>query len=137
MKTKSIISLLSLSIMGMSIYAGQANSSDYRALTPEETSRLTDALLKQGCRNPKAMKFDVETNLFEAEDAVCEGGRKYDIYLDRSLRSFYRSSRRLPMRYNKAILTATPLVTCWEIRLKSGSSIKSELISTPRFTGPG
>ncbi|MDB9415927.1 hypothetical protein [Microcystis aeruginosa] len=76
MKTKSIISLLSLSIMGMSIYAGQANSSDYRALTPEEKSRLTDALLKQGCRNPKAMKFDVETNLFEAEDAVCEGGRK-------------------------------------------------------------
>ncbi|MBD2287846.1 hypothetical protein H6F92_02975 [Microcystis wesenbergii FACHB-1317] len=31
-------------------------------------------------RNPKAMKFDVETNQFEAEDAVCEGGRKYDIY---------------------------------------------------------
>jgi len=87
MKTKSIISLLSLSIMGMSIYAGQANSSDYRALTPEEKSRLTDALLKQGCRNPRAMKFDVETNLFEAE-AVCEGegGRRYDIYLDRNFR---------------------------------------------------
>jgi len=85
MKTKSIISLLSLSIIGMSIYAGQANSSDYRALTPEETSRLTDALLKQGCRNPRAMKFDVETNLFEAE-AVCEGGREYDIYLDRNFR---------------------------------------------------
>lgn len=86
MKTKSIISLLSLSIMGMSIYAGQANSSDYRALTPEEKSRLTAALLKQGCRNPKAMKFDVETNQFEAEDAVCEGGRKYDIYLDKNFR---------------------------------------------------
>ncbi len=52
----------------------------------EETSRLTDALLKQGCRNPKAMKFDVETNQFEAEDAVCEGGRKYDIYLDKNFR---------------------------------------------------
>lgn len=86
MKTKSIISLLSLSIIGMSIYGGQANSSDYRALTPEEKSRLTDALLKQGCRNPKAMKFDVETNQFEAEDAVCEGGRKYDIYLDKNFR---------------------------------------------------
>jgi len=48
----------------MSIYGGQANSSDYRALTAEEKSRLTDALLKQGCRNPKAMKFDVETILF-------------------------------------------------------------------------
>jgi len=64
--------------MGMSIYAGQANSSDYRALTAEEKSRLTDTLLKQGCRNPRAM--------FEAEDAVCEGGRKYDIYLDRNFR---------------------------------------------------
>jgi hypothetical protein len=31
------------------------------------------------------MKFDVETNLFEAE-AVCEGGREYDIYLDRNFR---------------------------------------------------
>ena len=86
MKTRLIIGLLSLGIMGISIYAGKANSSDYRGLTPEEKSRLTDALLKQGCGNPKAMKFDVETNLFEAEDAVCDGGRKYDIYLDRNFR---------------------------------------------------
>lgn len=86
MKTGLIVSLLSLSIMGVSIYTSQANSSDYRGLTPEEKSRLTDALLKQGCRNPQAMKFDVDTNLFEAEDAVCDGGRKYDIYLDRNFR---------------------------------------------------
>jgi hypothetical protein len=72
--------------MGISMYAGKANSSDYRGLTPEEKSRLTDALLKQGCGNPKAMKFDVETNLFEAEDAVCDGGRRYYIYLDRNFR---------------------------------------------------
>ena len=72
--------------MGISIYAGKANSSDYRGLTPEETSRLTDAMLNQRCRKPKAMKVDVETNLFEAEDAVCDGGRKYDIYLDRNFR---------------------------------------------------
>src|SRR5689334_9254764 len=45
--------------------------------------------------------------------------------------------RSWPRISRQAMRTATPISTCWRIRLRSMSSATSLPISTPRFIGPG
>ena len=86
MRTNFLVRLLCLSILSLSLGIDISNASDYRGLTPEEKAKVSNALQKQGCSTPQSLKFDIETNLFEAEDAICQGNRKYDIYLNRNFK---------------------------------------------------
>lgn len=86
MQTRFLTGLTFLCIFSLSLGIDISSASDYRGLTPEEKAKVSNALQNQGCGTPQSLKFDIETNLFEAEDAICQGNRKYDIYLDRNFK---------------------------------------------------
>ena len=52
-----------------------------RPLTDEEKTKLAAAVVAQGCSGGK-MEFD--DGKFEAEDVVCEDGKKYELKFDSS-----------------------------------------------------
>lgn len=86
MQTHFLARLLFFCIFSLPLGIDISSASDYRGLTPEEKAKVSNALQKQGCSTPQSLKFDIETNLFEAEDAICQDNRKYDIYLDRNFK---------------------------------------------------
>lgn len=60
------------------------NSFADRDATPEERAKVVEALTAVGC--PNVGEVEVEGNYFEADDVICDDGKKYEIYLDKDLK---------------------------------------------------
>lgn len=54
-----------------------------RDATPEERAKVVEALTALGC--PNVGEVEVEGNYFEADDVICDDGKKYEIYLNKDL----------------------------------------------------
>lgn len=52
--------------------------------TPEDTARVVEALTAVGC--PNVGEVEVKGNYFEADDVICDDGKKYEIYLDKNMK---------------------------------------------------
>lgn len=72
----TLMGLVAVLLMASDAIAG-------RAVTEEERTRLVAAVTAQGCSGGK-MEFD--DGKFEADDAVCGDGKKYDLDFDTSFR---------------------------------------------------
>lgn len=59
------------------------NSFADRDATPEERTKVIEALTAVGC--PNIGDVEVEGNYFEAEDVICDDGKEYEIYLDKEM----------------------------------------------------
>jgi hypothetical protein len=93
MKSNPLVKILFFSALLFSVSTQVVRADDdYRAVTADEEVKITNALSKIGCGNAKNLKFDTSTRLFEAEDAICKDGKKYDIYFD----SNFKVVRRVP-----------------------------------------
>ena len=55
-----------------------------RDATAEETARVVETLTTVGC--PNVGEVEVEGNYFEADDVICDDGKKYEIYLDQNMK---------------------------------------------------
>ncbi len=55
-----------------------------RDATPEERAKVVEALTAAGC--PNVGEVELDGNYFEAEDVICDDGKKYEIYLDQDMK---------------------------------------------------
>ena len=56
-----------------------------RPVTEDERARLVAAVQAEGCTGGK-FEFDEDDQQFEADDAVCADGKKYDLTFDAQMR---------------------------------------------------
>ena len=73
---------MKVSVIALSGLLVAAPAFAWRDVTPAERASIETALQAQGCSGG-VMKFDDDDNIFEIDDARCNG-RKTDVYLDRS-----------------------------------------------------
>ena len=59
------------------------NSHADRDATPEERAKVVEALTALGC--PNVGEVEVEGNYFEADDVICDDGKKYEVHLDQEM----------------------------------------------------
>ena len=59
------------------------NSFADRDATAEERVRVVEALTEVGC--PTVGEVELDGNYFEAEDVICEDGKKYEFHLDQDM----------------------------------------------------
>ncbi|GJM14906.1 MAG: hypothetical protein DHS20C13_02330 [Thermodesulfobacteriota bacterium] len=55
-----------------------------RDANAEERAKVVEALTAAGC--PNVGEVEVEGNYFEADDVICDDGKKYEIYLDQDMK---------------------------------------------------
>jgi hypothetical protein len=79
----AIMGLLSVVPFATSAYAD-------RAVTAEEQGKIATALQAQNCGGG-FMHFDEEDRYFKVENALCEGGRSYEVKFDESFTMLEKS----------------------------------------------
>ena len=80
MKRFTILTLAILIASAGFVYQGFAGDK----ASPEDTARVIEALTAVGC--PNVGEVEVEGNYFEADDVICNDGKKYEIYLDQNMK---------------------------------------------------
>ncbi|MEM7400100.1 MAG: PepSY domain-containing protein [Pseudomonadota bacterium] len=68
--------------MAISFASATAAFADDRALTEAEIEGVQKAVQAAGC-TVADREIEAEKNGYEAEDAICEDRKQYDIYLDK------------------------------------------------------
>jgi hypothetical protein len=63
---------------------GIALADDDRDATPNEQNKIAEVLKKEGCPSFDDVDFIFKTNLYKVDDAICNDGKKYEIYLDKN-----------------------------------------------------
>lgn len=87
---KKIIStcllLASFSFLSLSFGAKTVRSEDDRNPTSQELARIKQVLEAQGCSfvNLDDVELQLNSNVYEVDDAICKDGNSYEIYLDQN-----------------------------------------------------
>ena len=56
-----------------------------RKVTAEERAAIDKALAAEGCKGGK-FEFDTDDDRFEIEGVICDDGKEYEFYLDKSFK---------------------------------------------------
>ena len=82
----SCLLLTSLSFLSLNFGAETVRSEDDRNPTPQELARIKQVLGTQGCTfiNVDDVEFQLNSNVYEVDDAICQNGISYEFYLDQN-----------------------------------------------------
>lgn len=78
--------LVSFSFLSLSFGAKTVRSEDDRNPTSQELARIKQVLGAQGCSfvNIDDVEFQLNSNVYEVDDAICKDGNSYEFYLDQN-----------------------------------------------------
>jgi len=79
MKRFTILTLAVIMTSALFTYSTYAD----RDATPEERAEVVEVLSEAGC--PNVGEVELDGDYFEAEDVICDDGKKYEIYLDQDM----------------------------------------------------